>query len=290
LNHKTGLITGTPTATDSTRAYTIKASGPGGTGETHVGICVAIDNAHPCLADVQPPLFAFTRGYMWGTTDTTFADTPYSIGGTITGYSITPSLPAGMTFNSATGVIGGKPTAANGPWDFKVIATGPFGSDTESLPIRVYSNSFPLTLVRKGEERWAGSCAGCHGSSHGEGSGGGGAPPHYNSDYLMADTHRGMRIEMHGVPNFADTAPSITVNGIVYSSSMNVTSSDSGIAEILTFIRGTLNGATDYIRPEDVKAQRDSLIGICPQVHQKFLLHQTQWDCDTTNWSNGAGS
>lgn len=67
-----------------------------------------------------------------------------SVAGDVSSYSITPALPAGLSFNTNTGVITGVPSAASATTAYVVTATGgtPSGSDTASFTIRVNNNYF----------------------------------------------------------------------------------------------------------------------------------------------------
>jgi hypothetical protein len=58
--------------------------------------------------------------------------TPY-VNGTVTSYSVSPTLPAGLTLNATTGVISGTPTAATPNTSYVVQATNPGGSATYTL-------------------------------------------------------------------------------------------------------------------------------------------------------------
>ena len=78
---------------------------------------------------------AGTAVYTKGVTVT--PDTPTSSGGAVTAYSVSPALPAGLTLNSGTGVIGGTPTAVTPIASYTVTASGAAGSTTTSISITV---------------------------------------------------------------------------------------------------------------------------------------------------------
>jgi hypothetical protein len=63
-------------------------------------------------------------------------NTPSSSGGVVS-YSISPALPAGLSFNTTTGVITGTPTAATAGASYTVMATNPAGSATVALVMAV---------------------------------------------------------------------------------------------------------------------------------------------------------
>jgi len=63
-----------------------------------------------------------------------------SVTGIATSYSVTPSLPAGLTLNTTTGIISGKPTSATAASNYVVTASNDVGSTTTSLNITVVSS------------------------------------------------------------------------------------------------------------------------------------------------------
>ena len=64
-------------------------------------------------------------------------NSPTSSGGTVVSYSISPSLPSGLTLNTTTGVISGTPTIASYASNYTVTATNIAGSTTRSVSINV---------------------------------------------------------------------------------------------------------------------------------------------------------
>ena len=95
---------------------------------------------------VPPPAVAFTyrtSPLVLTTTVAMVADTPQVTTGTATSWSVTPSLPAGLTFNTSTGVISGTPTTAQASANYTVTANNGSGGLTPVvLPITV--NSIPV--------------------------------------------------------------------------------------------------------------------------------------------------
>ncbi|MCO5949100.1 gliding motility-associated C-terminal domain-containing protein, partial [Mucilaginibacter flavidus] len=53
----------------------------------------------------------------------------------LTGYTISPALPPGLTFDSTTGTISGTPAAASAATDYTVTAYNAFGSDAAIVNI-----------------------------------------------------------------------------------------------------------------------------------------------------------
>lgn len=142
------------------------------------------------------------------------------------------------------------------------------------------------------------TCQGCH---NGRGVGTAGVvPPLLHSDFFIAQRMRPARILLMGLPNAIDSVHPITVNGLEYSDEMpNIAIleewSNLRIAAVLTYIRSTLNDSTatncdpdnrddfgfatctlvprpaaanDSIAVWEVKALRDSLIGVNLCCHQ----------------------
>lgn len=87
---------------------------------------------------VQPPILSYAASnavYTRGTAIT--PNTPTDSGGTATSYSVSPALPAGLSLNSATGVISGTPTAVTALTTYMVTASNAGGSGSVSLMITV---------------------------------------------------------------------------------------------------------------------------------------------------------
>jgi len=55
----------------------------------------------------------------------------------LTGYTISPALPPGLTFDSATGTISGTPTAASAAANYTVTAYNANGSDLAVVNITI---------------------------------------------------------------------------------------------------------------------------------------------------------
>ncbi len=68
---------------------------------------------------------------------------PSSTGGVITSYSISPSLPGGLTINTTTGLISGTPSAASAQTSYVVTGTNASGSITATVVITVNSGIVP---------------------------------------------------------------------------------------------------------------------------------------------------
>jgi hypothetical protein len=64
-------------------------------------------------------------------------NSPTSAGGAVSAYSVSPALPAGLSFSASTGIIGGTPTAVAGMATYTVMASNSSGSTTLALTITV---------------------------------------------------------------------------------------------------------------------------------------------------------
>lgn len=145
LNTSTGAISGTPTAVAALADYTVTASNTGGS--TTTAVAIAIDAVAPSIS--------------YGGTSFTLTVampaqglTPTNSGGAAATWSIGPTLPAGLTFSSTTGVITGAPTAVAAPATYVVTARNSGGQGTASLTLRVQSvlldlgHAQPINLLR----------------------------------------------------------------------------------------------------------------------------------------------
>ncbi|MEO6834264.1 MAG: hypothetical protein ABI378_16215, partial [Chitinophagaceae bacterium] len=65
-----------------------------------------------------------------------------TVSGSVSSYSITPSLPGGISFNVNTGVISGVPTTTSLTTIYTVTATNSFGSTTGTISIQITSPYF----------------------------------------------------------------------------------------------------------------------------------------------------
>ena len=132
----TGVISGTPTASSATTTYTITATNSVGSATTTVTISV---NAQAPVISYSPS----TNTYTVGTTITSL--TPTNTGGVATSWSISSALPAGLSFNTSTGVISGTPTAASTSKTYTITATNVSGSGTTTVTITVNSLAPSIT-------------------------------------------------------------------------------------------------------------------------------------------------
>jgi hypothetical protein len=132
LNTTTGVISGTPAAVTAEAVYTVTASYASGNSSVSLSITVN---------DIAP------SGLTYGTNPATYADLAAiaanapswsGAGGTPTSFAVSPSLPAGLSLNSATGIISGTPSNGVSPQaSYTVTAANTGGSTTAALSITV---------------------------------------------------------------------------------------------------------------------------------------------------------
>ncbi len=127
LNATTCVISGTPTVTAAAADYVITASNSGGNNSDTVNITV--QNGPPILSYSGSP-FTYTKS------TAITALNPTNTGGTITGCSSNPALPAGLSL-SATCVLTGTPSTIAAASDYTITATNGAGNDDVTINITV---------------------------------------------------------------------------------------------------------------------------------------------------------
>jgi len=68
-------------------------------------------------------------------------------GGAVSSYSISPALPAGLSFNTSSGIISGTPTVASAATNYVVTASNLGGSATYTVNITIISGCTPTTAT-----------------------------------------------------------------------------------------------------------------------------------------------
>jgi len=130
LGATTGIISGTPTAAAATDDYTI--TGSNGAGAVQKTVRITVD------AVLQPPTnLSYSQNPVTYTTGTAIADNVPTVTGSVTSWSITGTLPAGLSFNTNDGVLSGTPTAAKAQTTHTVTASNSAGSTSVDLKITV---------------------------------------------------------------------------------------------------------------------------------------------------------
>lgn len=132
LDATTGSISGTPTVLSAGANYRISASNPGGA--TVATVSITVNDVKPAISYGSQTI-AYAAGLAAET------QTPTNTGGGVTSWSISPTLPAGLTFNTTDGSISGTPTTPSSAANYVVSATNSGGAGTTTLGIVVSSGT-----------------------------------------------------------------------------------------------------------------------------------------------------
>ncbi|TNF24192.1 MAG: hypothetical protein EP329_25475, partial [Deltaproteobacteria bacterium] len=134
LNTTTGVLSGTPTAVSASASYTVTATNSGGS--TQATVSVTVNDIAPSSLVYSPSTLTCAIGTSCSLGPPTHA------GGTVVSYGISPSLPAGLSLNTSTGVISGTPTVASAATSYTVTATNSGGSTTATVTVTVNNPAF----------------------------------------------------------------------------------------------------------------------------------------------------
>jgi hypothetical protein len=123
-------------------------SGGSAAGQATVQILIAVNAPAPVVAYPSP-------SYTYTANVPGMVVAPTSSGAAVTGWSVSPALPAGLTLDATTGNLSGTPTSASAAATYVVTASNSGGSIKVNLKIAVNSDpllnlghAVPLTLIR----------------------------------------------------------------------------------------------------------------------------------------------
>jgi hypothetical protein len=137
LNTSTGIISGTPSTVTSATSYTVTATNSAGSATAGLSITVNAAVVAPSGLTYSVNPAVYTAG------SAISPSTPSSSGGAVVSYSVSPALPAGLSLNTATGVISGTPSVIAAAATYTVTATNSAGSTTVGLTITVKAAVVP---------------------------------------------------------------------------------------------------------------------------------------------------
>jgi len=138
IDSNTGVISGTPINIQNIVSYTITASNSIGTTDANINIKI---NA-PIIA---PTGLSYNNiNTIQGTTITPV--NPTLNAGTSPTYTVSPSLPTGLSINSSTGVISGTPISAQSLTFYTITATNISGNTTALIGITINAIIAPSGL------------------------------------------------------------------------------------------------------------------------------------------------
>lgn len=95
-----------------------------------------INWSEPRLTTNISPTITYATPNVYVTNTAITPLTPTNTGGIASSYSISPTLPMGLNFNTSSGIISGTPTKKNAATDYSVTATNSYGSFTTVVNIR----------------------------------------------------------------------------------------------------------------------------------------------------------
>ena len=136
----TGTLSGKPKSLQLATVYTVTATNDSGSASQEFELSVTRTGSDPsCVLSVSSQLV--NQGSAAGFTVS-------STGGPITRFSISPDAPAGMSFNTSTGVLSGSPTSAQLATTYTVTGSNSFASVTRTyvLTVKLVAPAFTLTL------------------------------------------------------------------------------------------------------------------------------------------------
>jgi alpha-tubulin suppressor-like RCC1 family protein len=152
LDPSTGIISGTPSVAAAQMSYTVTATNSGGS--TTVTLVLQVNDVAPTNLTYATNPLTLTVG------QALTPDVPSNSGGTITSYSVSPALPAGLNLDGSTGIVSGTPTAPADQADYRVTGSNSTGSTRVTLTITIvpgtYTTSGMLGALATGGTR---SCA-----------------------------------------------------------------------------------------------------------------------------------
>lgn len=141
ISSSTGTISGTPTASAAQASYTVTAANSAGSASASIMITV-----NPAV--LPPSNLVYPQATIAATVGAPITPDVPTVTGSVTSYSISPVLPAGLNLDTSTGTISGTPTASAAIAVYTVTATNSGGSTAASISISV--NSAPSVLLELG--------------------------------------------------------------------------------------------------------------------------------------------
>lgn len=132
LNPSTGVITGTPAGAQAQTTYTVTGTNaaPGPGVQAQIKITITLSLQPPSNLSYSTPV-DYPTGY--AITD----NVPTVSGGTVASWSVSPSLPSGLTFDTSTGKISGTPDTVTAGANYTVTAQNAAGSTQATVNITI---------------------------------------------------------------------------------------------------------------------------------------------------------
>ncbi len=127
FNLSTGTISGTPTAVSPLTLYTVTAFNSSGSYAETLALQIV---GSPPIITYSPSIFNLTKGVA-------ISQISPLVTGQVDIFTISPNLPAGLTFNQSNGTIAGTPTVLTSQSSYVVTSRNLAGTDTANIRIRV---------------------------------------------------------------------------------------------------------------------------------------------------------
>ncbi len=144
LNSSTGAISGTPTALAVAANYVVTASNSSGSASAGLQISVVAGIAEP------PANLAYAQAAITAIAGQAITTDVATVTGTVSVYTVSPALPAGLSLNTITGAISGIPAASTPATTYVVTAINSGGSTSASVTIAV--DNAPAVLLELGHD------------------------------------------------------------------------------------------------------------------------------------------
>ncbi|WP_255991843.1 putative Ig domain-containing protein [Chitinolyticbacter albus] len=131
LDARTGVISGTPGAVMPHKVYTVTGSNAAGSTSARLEIEISAQAVPPAGLVYATPAVTYAAG------QPIVVNAPHYAGGQITAFSISPTLPAGLSLDTRTGVISGTPATASPLTVYTISGRNAAGNATARLQIEV---------------------------------------------------------------------------------------------------------------------------------------------------------
>ena len=141
MSTSTGVITGTPTSDTAVSTYTVSATNATGSATTTISLSV--------IPAVQPTI-SYSPSTINFILDTTISTMTPTTTGTFPSWSVSPTLPRGLSIDTQSGLITGTPVRTTAQGTYTVTAVNSAGSSTTTLTLAVIESipdiSFNITV------------------------------------------------------------------------------------------------------------------------------------------------
>jgi len=121
LDSGTGAVTGTPTSTQAASSYSITVSDANSLTATSTFTLAITPGVSATAAIASPAISAYTTVTPFTPVTASSGTSPYT-------YAISPALPAGLTFSTSTGAVGGSTTTIAAQTPYTVTVTDAKGA------------------------------------------------------------------------------------------------------------------------------------------------------------------